>query len=172
MAQLNSRGTMVRNRWDFFERTNGFAFIYGSVPSGPVGAYFANNSQGALQLDIFNLTWAASVVTVVEVAFLLPPLVLVPVGVTESFIHPLQPDSATPAGAVGMFSTFSSVYWTIQRYSNGANYDEISPIPTSYWLTLPPQWAVAAWSNDQPATNEFSMTIWYQEVRDNISPAI
>lgn len=172
MAQLNSRGTMIRNRWDYFERSNGFAFIYGAVASGPVGAYFANNSAGATNLDIFNLTWSASVTTIVEVAFLLPPLILVPVTATESFIHPLLPDSAKPPGVVGMFSTFSSVYWTIVRYSNTSNQDEMVPIPGSYFVTLPPSWALAVWTAPQANPAEFSMTVWYQEVLDNVPPAM
>ena len=172
MAQLNSRGTMTRGRWDFFEQSDGFSFIYGSVPSGPIGAYLVNNSTGAAMLDVYNLTWAASVTTIVEVAFLLPPIIAVPVTPTESFIHPLNALSAAPPGVVGMFSTFSSVYWTILRYSNQSNYDDIAPIAGSYWVTLQPSWALAVWTNNQPNPCELTMTCWYQEVTDNVRPAM
>lgn len=172
MAQLNSRGTMIRSRWDFFERSDGFAHVHGTGTGPLFGAYFANNSSGATNLDIFNLTWSASVTGIVEVAFFVPPIIVVPLAPTESFIHPLLPDSAQPPGVLGMFTNFTSVYWTIVRYSNGANQDEMTPIPGSYFCTLPPSWAIAVWTPAPSSPAEFSMTVWYQEMLDNISPAV
>lgn len=171
MAQLNSRGTQTRNRWDYYERSNGFATVWGSVVSGPVGAYLANNSAGAAALDIYHFTWSASVSTIVEVAFLLPPLVLSVVTPLESYVHPIQPDAAAPPGVVGMFSIFTSTYWTIKRYSAGSSGGDLSPIMGSYFVTLPPGWAIAVWTNNQPNPCELSMSVWFQEITDNIAPA-
>jgi hypothetical protein len=171
MAQLNSRGTMIRGRWDFFEQSDGFSFIYGSVPSGLIGAYLANNSSGAAMLDIYNFTWSASQAATWELAYLVPPLVLTPLVPSEQFIHPLNALSAAPPGFTGMYSNNAGVYWTIKRYSQPSTGENFAPIAQSYFVTLQPGWAIAIAAIPASGPTELSLTVWYQEVTDNIAPA-
>ena len=171
MAQLNSRGTLTRSRWDYFEHSNGVSSVFGSVTSGGVGAYFANNSTGATAIDIYTINWSASVAGVWTITLLLPPLVLATVPATESHIFALAPDVATPPGVNGMYTAASSPYFTFIRYSAGTTGGQVAPIMGSYFATLPPSWGISIGGVGTPNPCELSMTVWYQYVTDNIAPA-
>jgi hypothetical protein len=171
MAQLNTRGTLTRARWDYFEHSNGVSSIFGSVASGFIGAYFANNSSGATAVDIYTLNWSSSVANVFTVSLLLPPLVLTPLAPSESHIFALSPDVATPPGINGMFTNFASPAQAYVRYSGASNGTQVSPILGSYFATLPPGWAISISTVGSANPCELAMTVWYQYVTDNISPA-
>lgn len=171
MAQLNSRGTLTRSRWDYFEHSNGVSSIYGSVTSGAIAAYFANNSSGATAIDIYTLNWSASINTVAAIYLLLPPLVVTPITPTESHIFALAPDTATPPGVNGMCSAIAGSYQTFVRYSAGSTGVQMAPIMGNYFATLPPSWAIAIACSSVTNPIELSMTVWYQYVTDNIAPA-
>ena len=171
MAQLNSRGTLTRNRWDYFEHSNGVASVFGSVVSGTIGCYFANNSSGATAIDIYTLNWAASVTGVWQISLLPPPLILTPLTPIESHIFALASDVAQPPGLTGMFSAFASTFETYIRYSNSSSGDELSPIAGSFFATLPPGWAISVGGVSSTNPVELAMTVWYQYVTDNIAPA-
>ena len=117
MAQLNSRGTLTRGRWDFFERSNGVAFVYGSVGAGPIGAYFANNATSGAAIDIYAIHGSSNNAVNWDTFILLPPIAGEP------------------------------------------------------FFTLPPLWGIAILSPGAPGADELSLTVWYQEVLDNIAPA-
>lgn len=172
MGQQFSRGTLTRARWDYFERTDGIAMVWGQVVSGPIGAYFANNSSGSLAIDVYNFQMFSSVTTIWDVLLLLPPLVLTPITLNDAQVMSLQPDHAQPAGVVGMFSALTSNFRRLQRVSNGAFQLTMTPIPGSYFITLPPGWALSVFGNPGANPAELSMTTWYQEVTDNIAPAV
>ena len=171
MAQLNTRGTLTRNRWDYFEHSNGVASIYGSVTSGGIGAYFANNSSGATAIDVYTLNWSASVAGVWNIILMLPPIVLTAIAPTESHVFALAPDVATPPGIVGMYSLLASPYQTFVRYSAGSSGAQMAPIMSSYFATLPPGWAISISGPNGSNPCELSLTVWYQYVTDNIAPA-
>ena len=171
MAQLNTRGTLTRTRWDYFEHSNGVAFVYGSVTTGPISAYFANNSTGATAIDIYTLNWSASVAAAWSIAFLMPPLILTPIAPTESHIFPLIPDAAQPPGLVGMYTANAGAYATLQLYTQGTQTQQMAPIMGSYFATLPPGWAISVTSGPGANPVTLAMTVWYQYVTDNISPA-
>jgi len=171
MAQLNSRGTLTRNRWDYFEHSNGVSEIYGSVASGAIGCYFANNSSGATAVDIYTINWSASVAGLFWIALLMPPLTVVPLVPTESNIFALAPDVAIPPGINGMFTGISSPGRTYIRYSAGSSGAQLAPIMGSYFATLPPGWAISISTPGSANPVELAMTVWYQYVTDNISPA-
>lgn len=171
MAQLNTRGTLTRPRWDFFEHSNGVASIFGMVPSGTIGAYFANNSTGATAVDIYTLNFSASVSGVWQISLLPPPLVLSPLTPSESHLFALAADVAQPPGVVGMFTAFTSQFQTYIRYSAGVSGAELSPIAGSYFATLPPGWAISVGGVSAQNPIELAMTVWYQYVTDNIAPA-
>ena len=171
MAQLNTRGTLTRTRWDYFEHSNGVSSVYGSVTSGTIGCYFANNSSGATAIDVYTLNWSASVAGLWAVTLLQPPLVLAPLAPAESHIFALQPDVATPPGVNGMWTSVASAFQTFFRYSASTSGDELQPIPGSYFVTLPPGWAISIGGGGSPNPCELSMTVWYQYVTDNIAPA-
>jgi len=171
MAQLNSRGTLTRSRWDYFEQTNGWASVYGSVTSGGIGAYFANNSTGSLALDIYNFTWFASVAVPWNVTLFVPPLVLTAFTPTDSEVHASQPDRATLAGVVGMYSASASPFFTIQRISNQVQSGIVEPVAGQPFVTLPPGWAIGIGGFAGTNPCELSLNVWYQEVTDNIAPA-
>jgi len=171
MAQLNSRGTLTRARWDYFEHSNGVSSIFGSVATGFIGAYFANNSTGATAIDIYTLNWSASVAGQFFITLLLPPLILTPITPIESHIFALAPDVATPPGVNGMFSANAGTFETYVRYSAATSGDELAPIMGSYFATLPPGWAISINGFGSPNPCELAMTVWYQYVTDNIAPA-
>lgn len=171
MARLNSRGTLTRTRWDYFERTNGWAFVSGSVTSGGIGTYFSNNSSATMQLDIYSLTWAASVSLDWDILLYAPPLTISPMVPTESSVNCVQPDSAAPAGVVGMYTASAGNFRHIERISNAVNGSVIAPVGGMSWLTLPPLWSIAVSANAGGNPCELSMTVWYQEILDNVAPA-
>jgi hypothetical protein len=171
MAQLNTRGTLTRARWDYFEHSDGVASIYGSVTSGGIGAYFANNSHGATAIDIYTLNWSASVAGLFAIGLFSPPLVLTALAPTESHIFALAPDVATPPGVVGMFTNSAGAYSTFIRYSAGSSGAQMAPIMASYFASLPPGWAISISGPGSANPCELAMTVWYQYVTDNISPA-
>lgn len=171
MAQLNSRGTQTRNRWDYFEHSNGVSLVWGTVTSGPIGCYFANNSTGATAIDIYTINWSSSVTGVFAVGLVIPPLILTPITPAESHIFALAPQTATPPGVNGMFSNYPATYVTYIRYSGASGGAELSPVMGSYFATLPPGWAITISGPGSPNPCELSMTVWYQYVTDNIAPA-
>ena len=171
MAQLNTRGTLTRSRWDYFEHSNGVSTIWGSVTSGPIGAYFANNSTGATAIDIYSLEWSASVSGLWGIGFFMPPLVLTAITPSESSIQAVLPDVATPPGVNGMFSLYASTYRTLTRYEGPIGGAQLAPIMGSYFATLPPGWAIVISGPGSPNPCELAMTVWYQYVTDNIAPA-
>ena len=171
MAQLNSRGTLTRGRWDYFEHSNGWASVYGSTTTGLIGAYFANNSTATMQLDIYHLAWFASITAIWGIVLLPPPQILTTIVPTEIQIHAQQPDKATPPGTCGIYSGIGSQYYTIQRVSNSTQSGTLAPVAGEPFITLPPMWAIAVQA--QPGTNpiELSLNVWFQEVLDNVPPA-
>lgn len=171
MAQLNSRGTLTRNRWDYFEHSNGWASVYGSVPSGLISAYFANNSTGTMQLDIYRVEWFASVPAAWGIALIPPPLIVTPITPTDIEIHSAQPDRGAPAGICGMYSAFASPFYQIQRNSNQASSGSLAPIAGVPFITLPPGWIIAVGGNPGANPCELSMNVWFQEIIDNVPPA-
>jgi hypothetical protein len=171
MAQLNSRGTLTRGRWDYFEHSNGWASVYGSVTSGGIGAYFANNSTATMQLDIYALYWFASVASVWNVGLFPPPLILTAFAPTEVEIHASQPDRAQLAGVCGMYSAAGSPFLTIQRISNSLTSGIIQPVAGEPFIALPPNWAISVSGFGGGNPIELSMNVWYQEIIDNVSPA-
>ena len=171
MAQLNSRGTQTRGRWDYFEHSNGIAFVSGSVTTGPIGAYFANNSTGATAIDVYTINWMASVSLTFTLMVFPPPFSLTPVTPTDSNVRALQADLAAPPGLVGMYSFGAAPYIQMLRYSAGSTGAQVAPITGNYFTTLPPGWAIAVECGVQSNPVELSMTVWYQYVTDNIAPA-
>ena len=171
MAQLNSRGTQTRSRWDYFEHSNGIAFVYGSVTSGGIGAYFINNSTGATAIDVYTLDWFTSVAGLWALSLFPPGTTITPLPILESNVFCLAPDVATPPGQVGMLIVPSPTYRTFIRYSNNSNGGQVAPISGSYFATLPPGWAIAIGGPGSPNPCELSMTVWYQYVLDNVPPA-
>ena len=171
MAQLNTRGTLTRSRWDYFEHSNGVSSVYGSVASGPIGAYFANNSSGATAIDIYTINWSASIVELFGIFLLVPPLILTPLAPSESHIFALASDVGAPPGVNGMFTVNGGLGQTYVRYSAGSSGVQVAPIMGSYFATLPPGWAICVFGPGSSNPCELSMTVWYQYVTDNIAPA-
>lgn len=171
MAQLNSRGTLTRGRWDYFEHSNGWASVWGSVTSGGIGAYLANNSTATLQLDIYALYWFASVASPWTVAVFPPPQVLTAIPPSEIEIHAEQLDRATPPGVCGMYSASASPFYTIQRVSNSLTSGILQPVPGQPFITLPPLWAIGVGGFGGANPIEMSLNVWFQEVLDNVAPA-
>jgi hypothetical protein len=171
MAQLNSRGTLTRARWDYFEHSNGVSLVYGTVPSGPIGAYFANNSAGATAIDIYTVNWSASVSGLWAITLLSPPLVLTPLAPSESHIFALASDLAAPPGINGMWTAVAGAFQTYIRYSATSSGAQVAPIMGSYFATLPPGWAISIGGAGSSNPCELAMTVWYQYVLDNIPPA-
>lgn len=171
MAQLNTRGTLTRTRWDYFEHSNGVSSIYGSVTSGGIGCYFANNSSGATAIDIYTINWSASVAGLWTITLMLPPFILTPIAPAEAHLFALAPDVAAPPGVNGMFSVIGSPFQTFIRYSNASSGAQVAPIMGSYFATLPPGWGITISGPGSPNPCELAMTVWYQYVTDNIAPA-
>lgn len=171
MAQLVSRGTLTRGRWDYFEHSNGWASVYGSTATGAIGAYYANNASGTLQVDIYSLFWACSVSSTWQVQLLPPPLILTAITPTDTEIHACQPDAAQPVGSVGMFSAYGGPFFTIFRGSNSVSGQFFNPVANYPFVTLPPGWAISVGGVGGSGTVEMSMNVWFQPMLDNVPPA-
>lgn len=171
MAQLNSRGTLTRSRWDYFEHSNGVASVWGTVTSGVIGAYFVNNSTGATAIDVYTLNWSASVANLFVISLIFPQIVQTPLTPAESHIFALTGDTAQPPGAIGMYIASTGPASTFFRYSATSSGAQFAPIMGSYFATLPPGWGITCGTVGGPNPCELSMTVWYQYVTDNISPA-
>lgn len=171
MAQLFSRGTLTRSRWDYFERTNGWAFEYGNVTSGTIGAYFANSATGTMHLDIYHFEFFASATAVWDIDLFSPPLILTPLTPGETELHACQPDAATPPGALGMYTATAGTAYTIQHYANQTNTGSLAPVGGMTFITLPPGWAIAVSGSAGANPCELSISVWFQETLDNIAPA-
>jgi len=171
MAQLNSRGTLTRGRWDFFERTNGVAFVYGSVASGTIGAYFANNSLGGTAIDIYAVEASSSTPGGWDTYILLPPIAGASVTPVENIVSCIKPDEAAPAGFCGMFSSLTSPTRHITKVFSSYDSTLLNPIAAEPFYTLPPLWGIAVVTTGGASAISLAMTVWYQEVLDNIAPA-
>jgi hypothetical protein len=171
MANLNTRGTLTRNRWDYYESSNVWAFIYGTVASGPIYAYLFNNATAQTQLDVYMLSWSASLATLWDVALYPPQQTVTPLTPAESELHTVQPDAAAPTGAVGMaIAIATSTLYRIDHRSDSPQAVTINLGTSSPFITLPPGWILAV-SGSPPSECELSMTVWYQQVLDNVAPA-
>lgn len=171
MAQLNSRGTLTRGRWDFFEHSNGWASVYGSVTSGGIGAYYANNATGTLQVDVYSLFWTCSVASTWNVQLLPPPIIATAFPPTDIEIHACQPDAAQPVGSVGMFSAYGGPFFIVFHVSNSMTGQFFAPVAGEPFVTLPPGWAISVGGNSGGNPCEMSMNVWFQPMLDNIAPA-
>lgn len=171
MALLNSRGTLARGRWDFFERTNGVAFVTGSVASGQIGAYFANNSLGGTAIDIYAVEASSSVSGGWDTYILLPPIAGAAVAPAEVSVSCIKPDEATPAGVCGMFSSLTSPLRHITKVYSSYDSTLLNPIAAEPFYTLPPSWGIAVVTSGGASAISLAMTVWFQEVLDNIAPA-
>src|SRR5262245_11942290 len=107
MAYLNTRGTLTRNRLDFYESSNCWGFVNGSAPGGTLYAYLLNNAASALQLDVYGIKWFSSTPQVWVLQVFQPVQTISPVTPGEIEIHSIQPDLPMPLGVVGMASDFT-----------------------------------------------------------------
>lgn len=171
MAQLNTRGTLTRSRWDYFESSDGWAFVDASVPSGVLGCYLANNSTGATSLDVYSMEFSATVATTWWAIVFVPPLILTPVTPIVTGISPIQTDHAAIPGALGAYNAIASNFIRIARFAAPTNTILLNPLGNMTFISLPPGWALSAFADPVVSTQEVGMTVWYQEVLDNISPA-
>jgi hypothetical protein len=136
-----------------------------------VGCYLANNSAGGTALDIYSLNFTASVATTWWAIVLLPPIVVSPVTPLSSDISPVQVDRAGLPGVLGAYSALSSPYRRIANWAAPVSDILLNPLGTMFWVSLPPGWAISAYADGGAGPLIISMTVWYQEVLDNISPA-
>jgi hypothetical protein len=171
MAQLNTRGTMVRNRFDFYESSDCWGFVFGSVVSGPICAYLVNNASVAAQLDVYGVTWFSSTAQPWDVTVRAPSQTVTPIAPTESQLHSIQPDQPAPLGAVGLCSAFNpDVFYRLMRQSGGATSGSIDLGYGAAHTVLPPGWFLVI-SASVGAATELSATFFYQIVVDNVAPA-
>jgi len=171
MALLNTRGTLVRDRLDFFETSNAWAFVFGSVASGAFAAFLNNNSTGHTQLDVYGMLWFSSIAQVWDVTLHPPIQTFTPVTPTESMILCIQPDLPAPAGFIGLASAFNSPsYYRILRQSGGAQSGTLDLGYGTAHTVLPPGWSLVL-STTATAAVELSVTFYYQQVTDNVAQA-
>jgi hypothetical protein len=170
MAQLNTRGTFVRDRLDFYEQSNCWGFVYGSVNGGGISAYLINNGAGNLQLDIYGIQWFSSTPEPWDVAVHHPVQLITPVTPIDAQIHCIQPDLPMPVGVVGMASAFTpDIYHIVLHQSGGATSGTLDIGYASPHIVLPPGWLFSV-SSTVTGLCELSMTVFYQMVLDNIPP--
>ena len=171
MAQLASRGVFSRNRLDFYESSNCWAFTYGMVVSGSLSAYLLNNSSAAAQLDVYGVQWFSSSAQVWNMYIVPAVQTVTPISSYAAEIHPIQPDLPAPPGVVGLASAYNpSTAFMVLRQSGGAMSGSLD---LGYWtphITLPPTWALVLGAN-VTAQCELSVTFFYQQVSDLVMPA-
>jgi len=171
MAYLNTRGTLTRSRLDFYETSNCWAFVLGTVGSGTVSAYLLNNAATALQLDVYGMRWFSSTPEVWDVAVHQPVQTITPITPTRIDVHTIQPDLAMPLGVVGLASLYTpDVYYYVMHQSGGAQSGELELGYGTPHIVLPPGWLISV-SAAIAGTCELSVTFFFQQVLDNVPPA-
>jgi len=171
MAYLNTRGTLVRSRLDFYETSNCWAFVYGTATASGISAYILNNASAATQLDVYGVQWFSSTPQPWDVAVHQPVQAILPLTPGEIEVHTIQPDLPAPVGVVGLASGYvADVYYRVLRQSGGATSGQIDLGYDSPHIVLPPGWLFSV-STYVSGTCELSMTVFYQIVLDNVPPA-
>ena len=171
MAFLNTRGTLVRDRLDFFETSNCWGFVYGNTAGGPTYMYLINNATTALQLDVYAVQWFSSTPQPWELGCHAPVDTITPIIPTDVQVHSIQPDLPQPLGLVGMASAISpDIPLRILHQSGGATSGAVDIGYSSPHIVLPPKWVFSV-STIVSGACECSFTVFYQAVLDNVPPA-
>jgi hypothetical protein len=171
MAYLNTRGTLTRSRLDFYETSNCWGFVSGSLGTGSLGAYLLNNATTNLQLDIYGVRWFSSTPEVWSVSLVQPVQTISPVMPDETFIHCMQPDLPAPVGLVGLANALDPlVYYRMLLTQNPATEGEIELGYGTPHAVLPPGWIMLV-STTATGNYKMSATFFFQQVLDNVPPA-
>jgi hypothetical protein len=171
MAQLNTRGTLVRNRFDFYEHSNCWGFVLGNVPNGGIYAYLLNNASSPLQLDVYGMKWFSSAPETWELTVRQPVQAITPITPAWSEIHSIQPDLPMPLGFIGLANNFNpTATYFVMRQSGGATSGQLDIGYATPYIVLPPGWLIVIGATATSAV-ELSVTFFYQQVLDNVAQA-
>lgn len=170
-ATITSRGTLVRGRWDFYENADAIAYCAVSAVPGPPIFWFTNNAVAQVDLDIFRIE--VSQATASGILYQLFPNRYISVGFVPSVVQiiALNPNNPAPTGQIGVGNTFTApAPVPFRQRTDSISYDVIELNGSDFFLTLPPLWTLQVSGLPGLALTS-SVTIWYQQVADQVRPA-
>jgi hypothetical protein len=171
VAQLVSRGTLTRNRWDFFESGDAFANITAVTVATGTRLLFLTNNVPQVQFDIYRVDFAcASATSGVAIQVLQPNTPLVDQGGGVHSQAYLQVDQGTPAGQIGIALSPVELINYYLYYRPDALTAFSFELYAGPLVSLPPNFAIAVNVTSTPNLL-CGVTFWYQQVLDLLPPA-
>jgi hypothetical protein len=171
VAQLVSRGTLVRNRWDFYEASDYITTIIGIPIAGNPTILFLQNISTGVELDVYRVAWSQATPAGVVMILAPPPLALTlgTNGGTYSVgITPTAPGPGVNAGVA--ISTGQPTFFVLEQWQNNPGAAEVQLANGGAFVTLPPLWALYV-QQIASGTGNFNAVFHYQQVLDLVAPA-
>jgi hypothetical protein len=172
VAQVFSRGTLTRSRWDFFESSDAFANVIGPVGATSGGQpYLYNNGGGPGELDIYyacvsfasatNFTWA-----------LVGPSAQFGIGLAQlQTVHAVKADGPMPLGVAQIaVPNGNNQKIVIAGRIDPVTFYELKFGLEGPFLSLPPGYALQVIMANPDL--QASATFLYQSVVDITAPAV
>lgn len=172
MARRTSRGTYVRQSWDFLEVGDAIAISYWSAPNMQTYAVLVNNSTVGETYDIYHAEVRSSVAIAWTWFAMAPGFTLpVPFG-GSSFIYPVNLFERAPSGTVNNFQGFPNGQASIIRQAYDKPLaDTLELNKEGPFLSLPSNWAFGVQFAGPAGAPSVAMTIFYQVIADARSPS-
>ena len=171
MANLNTRGTLVRTRFDFYESSNVWGCVVAAASTGNLYAYLSNNASASLQLDIYGLQWFSTVPQAWQVMLMPSIQTVTPITPVTIALLNIQPDLPAPVGVIGAASAFTpGGSYLVMKQEGGAQSGSLDLGYGTAHATLPPGWSIVVGAGVTAAT-ELSFTVFYQQILDNVAPS-
>lgn len=172
MAGRYLRGTFTRNAWDFYETGTAFAFA-SQFTTGAVGLMLINNGVGNSYLDIYRADFNASLPGSVY-------WIAGPAGAPTNpqdpqtyYNTPCQLDLGGPPGLMVVFSTYTTAgTMIIKQRLDSVTYDSLELRNGGPFISLPPNYGLAALFSFTGVSTTVSASIWYQSITDHRAPAM
>ena len=172
MAGRYLRGTFTRNAWDFYEVGTAFAFA-SNFTTGSIGLMLINNGVGNSYLDIYRADFNASLAG--SLYWIVGPSAVVtnPQDPQTYYNSPCQLDLGGPPGLMVVFSTYTTGGTAIiKQRIDSVTYDTVELRNGGPFVSLPPNYGLAALFGFSGVSTTVSASIWYQSITDHKAPAM
>ena len=170
-AKLDSRGTLARNRWDFFEGAGAWGYVNG-VAGNTTNSWIVlfNNGMAGVNLDVWYASFSTTPAAPIVWATANPGVVAQWTFPTPIPANAVQLNQSAPPGVVGIaVIPFLAILQTIRDRVDSPSFDELKLGFDGPFVTVPPGYALVA---TVAAPNQTaSATFFYQAVLDQSVPA-
>jgi hypothetical protein len=171
VAQLTTKGTLTRSRWDFYEASDAWGFATGNIgnTSGN-GGFLLNNGTGPGQLDIYYACVSFATATAFSWLVYGSNATFGINAALLSFSRAIQTDAPQPLGLCNIAGTGgANIKANFRTRVDPVTFDEIKPGVEGPFLSLPPGFALVV--NTASPDTTAALTFLYQIVIDIVQPA-